>query len=74
MIKIPVKQVMQNKDFHSVEMDTEEFKKMIEEFINDTYPKRSISDFNVLDDGVSITLDNGEKVEIEIDWNEFVIK
>lgn len=73
MIKIPVER-LQSKEFHSIEMDTEEFRRMIEDFVSDTYPDHSISNFDVVDDGVNIVLDNGEKVDIEIDWNEFVIK
>lgn len=74
MIKLTADQLLQNKDFHSIELDTKEFKKLVEEFIHDTYPDEDMSDFDVHEDGVSITLGNGEEIEIEVDWNEFIIK
>jgi len=60
--------------FHSIEIDVDEFKKMIQDFVNETYPGEEIADFEVEDDGVKITLGSGEEVEIGIDWNEFVIR
>jgi len=74
MIKIKVDRLLKSEKFHSIEMDTKEFKKLVEDFIHDTYPDESISDFEVDDDGVRIKLDSGEEIEIEIDWNEFVIR
>ena len=70
---IKLSQIIQQ-NFHSVELDPEEFKKIIEDFVKDAYPDDEIVDFIVEDDGVDIELSNGEKIEIEIDWNEFVIK
>lgn len=73
MIKIKADRLLGEK-FHSIELDTDEFKKLVEDFIHDMYPDESVSDFEVDDDGVRIKLNNGEEIEIEIDWNEFVIK
>ena len=66
--------LLKNEKFHSVEIDVDEFKKMIQDFVNETYPGEKIADFEVEDDGVKITLDSGEEVEIGIDWNEFIIR
>jgi len=62
------------KEFKSVEIDSEELKKIIEEFLKDTHPDREITRFTIEDEGISVILDTGERVEIKIDWNELIVK
>lgn len=61
--------------FHSNEMDTGEFKKLIKDFISDTHPDDDIESMEINEKGfVDIKLSSGEEIEIEIDWNELILK
>jgi len=56
-------------------MDTDEFKKMIKEFISDTHPDDTIESFDINSSGViEIVMSGGDKMEIEVDWSELVLK
>lgn len=62
-------------EFHSAEMDTEELKKLIKDFISESHPNETIESFEINDEGlIDIRLSNGEEIEIEVDWNELVLK
>lgn len=61
-------------DFNSVEVDSAEFKKIIEGFIKDMKPEAIIKSYKVDGNGVNVLLESGEVIEIEIDWNEFIIR
>lgn len=61
-------------DFNSVEVEPKEFRKMVEELIEDMYPNSKVSQIDVHDYGILVILDSRERIEIEIDWNEFIIK
>jgi hypothetical protein len=61
--------------FHSSEMDTDDFKKLIKDFIADTHPGDEIENLEINDKGlVDIKLKSGEEIEIEVDWNELILK
>jgi hypothetical protein len=60
--------------FNSVEVESSEFKRVVKEFLEDLYPNRKIKSFEVDNNGISVILDDEERVEIEVDWNEFIIK
>jgi len=69
-----VKMKMEDK-FYSTEVDADEFKKIVEEFVLDAHPGDEIDSFNIDDDGkVIVKLKSKKEVEIDIDWNEFVLK
>jgi hypothetical protein len=62
-------------EFHSAEMDVKELKKLIESFVEEAHPGDKIESFEINNDGlVDIRLVSGEEIEIEIDWNEVVLK
>jgi len=68
------KQLLGDK-FHSNEMDTDDFKKLIEDFISDTHPNDEIESIEINKEGfVDIKLKGGEEIEIEVDWNELILK
>lgn len=72
-MKIDVKQLMG--EFHSAEMDVEELKKLISDFVLETHPNDEIERFELNNKGfIDIKLVNGEEIEIEIDWNELILK
>lgn len=62
-------------EFHSAEMDMDDFKKLIKDFIADTHPGDEIESLELNDKGfVDIKLKGGEEIEIEIDWNELILR
>lgn len=75
MITIDAKTLMSNEKFHSVNIDTEEFKTIIEDIISEMYPGDEMVSFDIGESGtVDIKLESGEEVEIEVDWNEIILK
>ena len=61
------KQIMSEK-FHFNEMDTDDFKKLIKDFISDTHPEDEIENLEINEKGlVDIKLKSGEEIEIGID-------
>lgn len=63
-----------HKDFHSIELDVEELRRLVDEFVGEQYPDDSVQDINVVDDGVVVILSNGDSFEIDVDWNEFLLR
>ena len=61
--------------FHSNEMDTEDFKKLIKDFISDTHQDDEVESIEINEKGlIDIKLKSGEEIEIEVDWNEVKLK
>jgi hypothetical protein len=60
-------------DFHSSPIDTEELEKIIRDAVKRDSPRDPIEDMEYTEDGVVVTLDSGQKIEIEIDWNEIIL-
>jgi hypothetical protein len=61
--------------FHSTEMDIEDFKKLIKDFMADTSPDDEVKSIEVNDEGiVNIKFESGKEEEIEVDWNELTLK
>jgi hypothetical protein len=59
--------------FQSREIDTEELEMIIRETVEREHPDDPIVDLKYDDEGINITLDSGDEVSIEIDWNEIVL-
>lgn len=65
----------QVRSFYSDKLSKDEFKQMISEVISETHPGRQVKGFRVnLDKIVEVVLDDGEIVEIEVDWDEVILK
>ena len=61
--------------FYSTEMDTSDFKKLIEDIIKDTDPDDQVESIKINDGGlVDIKLKSGKEIEIEVDWSELILK
>ena len=60
--------------FHSAEVDVEELEKIIEDAVRKDSPLDRITNIEYTDDGVVVTLNNGEQIEIEVDWEEIILK
>lgn len=59
--------------FVSTDISAEEMQDIIHRLIEENYPGATIRDLIANDDGLQIILDNGEVLEIDIDWDEFLI-
>lgn len=72
---IDVKALMSDEKFHSANIDAEEFFSLINDVIRDTHPDDEIKSIDIDNNGmVNIILESGQEVEIEVDWNEIVLK
>lgn len=61
--------------FHSAKIDTDEFKALIKDLMSDTHPGDEVLSIDINDSGlVDVKLASGEEVEIEVDWNEIILK
>ncbi len=60
-------------DFHSSGIDKKEFEDMIKEAVKNEHPSNIIKNIKYLKNGIEVILDDGEVIEIEIDWNEVII-
>ena len=61
-----------SEDFQSREIDTDELEEMIRDAVAKDSEK-SIEDLIYTEDGVKVILDDGEIIEIEVDWNEIIL-
>ena len=59
--------------FESGNVDTKELEKIIIDAVEREHPGSSIEDIEYTEDGMEITLDTGESIEIEIDWQEIIL-
>jgi len=71
MLRFPITTLFPT--FHSGGLGKEEFEEMIKEAVRKEHPRRSIKNIRYLKDGVEVILDDGESIDIEIDWNEIII-
>ena len=60
-------------NFHSGGMDKKEFEEIIKEAVKKENPLSIIKNIKYQKDGVEVVLEDGEIIEIEIDWNELII-
>jgi len=73
MVVINTKQLLG--EFHSTEMDVDELKRLIKDFILETHPGDKVKSLDINDQGlIDVVLESGEEIEIEVDWNELVLK
>lgn len=64
-----------NEKFHSTEINVDDLKKLINDFVKEAYPGGEIESFDISESGmIDIKLVNGEQIEIEVDWNELILK
>jgi hypothetical protein len=59
--------------FESRTICSDEIEKLIKAAIKDEYPGRLVVKLSYEEGGVLVELDNGEKIEIEIDWQEIIM-
>ena len=73
-MKIDIEQILKTEKFHSIKINSGDLLDIITDTIKSQFPDRQIKEFTTTDDGVVIILDDGQHIEIEIDWNEFVVR
>lgn len=61
-------------DFQSRELTKEELEQMVRDAVKKEYSVDNIKSITYNKDGVKVTLHNGETIDIEIDWDEFVLE
>ena len=60
--------------FQSGQIHKEELEDMIKELVKNDTPDRTIDSIDYTKDGIVVTLDDEQIIEIEIDWNEILIE
>ena len=62
-------------DFRSSEIDSNELEDMIKDAVRKESPESGeVKEIKYTDDGVDVILENDGIIEIEIDWQEIIIK
>jgi len=59
--------------FHSSKIDTKELENIIKDAVRQEHPLDAVKNIKYTDDGVTVILDNGQEIDIEIDWNEIIL-
>jgi len=60
--------------FQSGEINKDELEDIIKELVKTDSPKRSIDSIDYNEEGITVTLDDGQTIEIGIDWEEIVLE
>lgn len=63
-----------NSKFYSSEISVEDLEKILEEAVRKEHPNEPIKTIEYEDDGVNLTLDGGQEIFVELDWNEFIVR
>jgi len=59
--------------FHSSNIDREELESIITDAVERETSDANIKDLKYTKDGITIILDNGKQIEVEIDWQEIIL-
>lgn len=59
--------------FHSSPISTKELEGVLRETVAKEHPLDPIKEFKYTEDGVTIILSSGEIIEVDIDWQEFIL-
>jgi coenzyme F420-reducing hydrogenase beta subunit len=59
--------------FRSNDIDIKELEKIISDAVKKNNPADKIKKIKYIKGGVVVTLNNGEKISIDIDWDEIVL-
>lgn len=60
--------------FYSGEIDEADLEKIIQDVVGEDHPLDKIKNMKYTKDGVIIVLDSGQVIEIDIDWDEIILK
>jgi len=60
--------------FHSSGISSKELEKVLRETVAKEHPLDPVEEFNYTEDGVTIVLRSGETIEVDIDWQEFILE
>jgi len=59
--------------FHSSNITSKELEALLKDVVKQEHPKQKIKSFKFVEDGAVVTLDNGDIIEIEVDWQEIIL-
>lgn len=60
-------------EFQSGRIDIGEFEQIIRDTIAQEHPLDPILAFDYTEDGLIVLLESGERIEIQVDWQEFIL-
>jgi hypothetical protein len=60
-------------DFQTSQINKEELEEIIRELVKNDSPDSIIDSIDYTKDGIIVTLDDDQVIEIEIDWNEITV-
>jgi hypothetical protein len=59
--------------FQQGHIETDEFEKALRDTVAQEHPLDPIKTFDYTEEGVEITLESGEVIEVQVDWQEFIL-
>lgn len=59
--------------FHSSNITSKELEALLKDVVEQEHPKQKIKNFEFVEDGAIVTLDNDDVIEIEVDWQEIIL-
>lgn len=59
--------------FHSSHITSGELESLLSDVVKQEHPDRKVKKFKYNEDGVVVTLDNGDVIEIDVDWQEIIL-
>lgn len=62
-----------NGKFYSSEVTVEDLEKILQEAVGKEHPNEKIETIKYEDDGINLTLNNGQEIFVEVDWEELII-
>jgi len=70
--KLSIKNILSG--FESGQIDKDELEEIIKDLVKKDSPNKKINEIDYTEDGIVITLDDGQTIEISIDWEEIVLE
>jgi hypothetical protein len=73
MSALDITNLFPNQKFHTSGISHKELEDVLRETVAREHPLDPIKDINYTEEGVTIILQSGETIDVEIDWDEFVL-
>jgi len=62
--------IFSNAEFQSGSIERKELESLLKDAVDKLHPDESIKKFKYGKNGVEIILESGDKIQVDIDWNE----
>lgn len=60
-------------EFKSSRVSNKELESMLRDVVKKEYPDKTVKKFEITENGVKITLDDNEIINIDVDWQEIIL-